>query len=135
LINAVLRTSTAVSAPAASERAPNRDSGSGHALPAAAIAFAGVGVVALGSSLVFGLSAKSKYDNLKTTCAPTCAESQVDSVHTKAVVSDVALATSALAFGMAAYFYFSAEPEKAGATALAVEPSLNGARARLRVSF
>ena len=134
-INAVLRASTPVSARTPNEGAQSREPGSSHALPTAAIAFAGVGLVALGGSLFFGLSAKSKYNTLKATCAPNCAQVEVDSVHSKAVVSDVALAASALAFGAAAYFYFSAEPEKAGATALGVEPTLNGARARLRVSF
>jgi len=91
--------------------------------------------VALGTSIFFGLSAKNKYDDLKASCAPSCQSSQAYAVHTKAVISDVALTTSVLAFGAAAYFYFSAEPEKAGATALGLEPALDGARARLRVTF
>jgi hypothetical protein len=134
-ISAVLRPIAVASSlkPTTISAAP--PSTSSRSLPVAALTLTGVGVVALGTSIFFGVSAKSKYDELKASCAPRCDSSQAYAVHTKAVVSDVALATSLVAFGAAAYFYFSAEPEKAGATALGVEPTPSGARARLRVTF
>jgi hypothetical protein len=134
-ISAVLRSIAVVAGPSSRVASADHASASSGALPVAALTFVGVGVVALGTSVFFGLSAKNKYDDLKASCAPTCDPAQASSVHTKAVVSDMALATSVLAFGAAAYFYFSAEPERAGTTALGVEPVPNGARARLRVSF
>ena len=134
-ISAVLRPIALASAlkPTVVDTAPRP--ASSHALPVAALTLTGVGVVALGTSIFFGVTAKSKFDELKSSCAPRCDASQAYAVHTKAVVSDVALATSLVAFGAAAYFFFSAEPEKAGATALGVEPTPSGARARLRVTF
>ncbi len=134
-ISAVLHSIAVVASPSSRVARADHASVSSGAPPVAALTFAGVGVVALSTSIFFGVSAKNKYDDLKATCAPSCPAAQASSVHTKAVVSDVALATSVLAFGAAAYFYFSSEPEQAGATALGVEPVLNGARARLRVSF
>ena len=104
-------------------------------VPVAAVALASVGVVALGTSIYFGLSAKSKYDDLKAECAPNCSQSSADSVHTKAVVSDVALGATIVAFGAAAWFYFGASPNPQSATALGVEPTRDGARARLRIAF
>jgi hypothetical protein len=135
LISAVLRPIALVASPSPQLPSPHQPSAPSAGLPVAALTFAGVGVVALGTSIFFGVSAKNKYDDLKASCAPDCETSQAYAVHTKAVISDVALATSITAFGAAAYFYFSREPEKAGTTALGVEPVLDGARARLRVSF
>jgi len=103
---------------------------SGHGLT-----FAAIGAVALGGSIYFGLSAKSQYDDLKAECAPRCAQSRIDSVRSKAVVSDVALATSLVALGAAAYFYFSAKPGDHAVTALGIEPLPQGANARLRFWF
>jgi hypothetical protein len=134
-ISAVLRPIAVVASPSSRVASPDQASASSRALPVTALTFVGVGVVALGTSIFFGVSAKNKYDDLKASCAPSCDSAQASSVHTKAVVSDVALATSVLAFGAAAYFYFSSDPEKTAATALGVEPLLNGARAHLRVSF
>jgi hypothetical protein len=134
-ISAVLRPIALVARPSSNVASTAHASTPGRGLPVTALSFAGIGVVALGTSVFFGVKAKNEYDDLKASCAPSCDSSQASSVHTKAVVSDVALTTSVVAFGAAAYFYFSAEPEKAGATALGLEPTLNGARARLRVSF
>jgi|SRR5882724_3555006 len=136
-ISAVLRPIVLVSKPPPPKTAPRPEQAprSSRPFPVTALTFASVGLVTLSTSIFFGASAKSQYDDLKTSCAPRCESSQAYAVHTKAVVSDVALATSLVAFGAAAYFYFSAEPEKAGATALGVEPTVTGARARLRVAF
>ncbi|HEX3850408.1 MAG TPA: hypothetical protein VHW01_05540, partial [Polyangiaceae bacterium] len=134
-ISAVLRPIAPVASPSSNVAGTDHASTPDRALPVTALTFAGIGVVALGTSVFFGIRAKNEYDDLKASCAPSCASSQASSVHTKAVVSDVALTTSVVAFGAAAYFYFSKQPEQAGATALGLEPTLNGARARLRVSF
>ncbi|HEY3666707.1 MAG TPA: hypothetical protein VGL19_11925, partial [Polyangiaceae bacterium] len=134
-VAAMLRPIALVSSPGPTRAKAEPAPASSQALPVAALTLTGVGAIALGTSIFFGVTAKSKYDELKASCAPRCDASQAYAVHTRAVVSDVALATSLVAFGAAAYFYFSADPEKAGATALGVEPSPSGARARLRVTF
>lgn len=133
-INALLRFEPSSSPVADAPLAP-RPTSTSAPVPVAAITFAAVGTVALGTSLFFGLSAKSRYDDLKSECAPNCAQAQIDSVNSKALVSDVALGTSLVAFGAAAYFYFSAKSDAPAATALRIEPSPQGATARLRFAF
>lgn len=103
--------------------------------PVAAATFAGIGVLALGGSAYFGLSAKHRYDDLKSSCGHFCAESAADSVRSKALVSDIALATSVVAFGAAAWFYFRTPAQDSASAALGVEPRADGARMRLRVVF
>ncbi len=107
----------------------------GRSASAPAIVFAAVGTVALGGAIYFGLSASSRYNELKSQCDTHCTQSQADSVHNKQLIADIALATSVVAFGAAAWFYFSAEPAHAGATALGLAPTPDGARAQLRVAF
>jgi len=102
--------------------------------PIAAVSLAGVGVVALGGAVYFGISAKHRYDQLAAECAPRCTAAQGDSVRSKVLLSDIALATSLVAFGASALFYFSAKPD-AQATALSVEPRADGAYLRLRFAF
>ncbi len=107
----------------------------GRSVPAATIVFAAIGTVALGGAVYFGLSASSRYNELKSECDAHCTQSQADSVHKKQLITDIALATSVVAFGAAAWFYFSAEPAHPGTTALGVTPTRDGARAQLRVTF
>lgn len=133
-IHALLRfapASTPVAAPDLNAAPPS----SSKPVPVAAITFAAVGTVALGTSLYFGLSAKSRYDDLKSECAPNCAQSRIDTVNSKALVSDIALGASLVAFGAAAYFYFSAKADAPAAAALRIEPTPQGASARLRFAF
>jgi hypothetical protein len=105
-----------------------------HPVPVLAVALASVGVVALAGSLYFGLSSHSRYEDLKSSCAPACNPSQADSVRSKALVSDVALLTGVAALGAAAWVYFSAAPARPP-VALNVEPNAHGAALRFRVAF
>jgi hypothetical protein len=104
-------------------------------VPVLAVTLASVGVVALAGSLYFGLRSHSQYEDLKSSCAPMCNPSQADSVRSKALISDVALITSAAAFGAAAWVYFSSKPSQAPVAGLNVEPSRHGADVHLRVTF
>ena len=69
------------------------------------------------SALVVGLSAQSKYDELNDRCgsdaAGVCAQSDVDSVNTRAIVTDV-LWTTALAAGITAVVLFFVEGSGSG---------------------
>lgn len=69
------------------------------------IAAGAAGALAL-SALVVGLNAQSKYDELSDTCKPACADSEVDSVKTRAIVTDVLWGTAAAAAVAAAVLYF-----------------------------
>ena len=118
--------------PTGAHTAPNP---AGPSVPALAVALASVGVVALGGSLYFGLRSHAQYEDLKTSCAPLCDPKQADSVRSNALISDVALLTSAAAFGAAAWVYFSSGSDRHLAAALNVQPSEQGAVVRLRVAF
>jgi len=102
--------------------------------PPLAWVFAGAGSAALGVAVYFDLSSHLKYEDLKSSCAPVCSRADADSVHSRAVIGDVALLASAAAFGAAAWFYFSAKAERPH-TALNLEARPGGARLGLRVAF
>jgi hypothetical protein len=102
-------------------------------VPTASWILAGAGAVALGGSIYFGVRASSEYDELKRSCAPACEPSASDELWQSAVLSDVALATSVVAFTAAAVLYFT-RPTKPAA-ALAIAPTVRGAQARLLLSF
>jgi tetratricopeptide (TPR) repeat protein len=52
------------------------------------IAAGAAGALAI-SALAVGLNAQSKFDDLNNTCKPACPDSEVDSVHSRAVAADV----------------------------------------------
>ena len=75
--------------------------------PIGGFVFLGIGAVAVGSFVFFDLSAKSSVDNLRGTCAPRCAQSDVDSVNTKMIIADVSLGAGAVALGVAPWLLVS----------------------------
>ncbi len=97
----------------------------------------GTAVVALGVSLVVGLGAKSDADNLKSTCAPHCASTDVDAVRSKVIISDIAFGVGIVAAGVATYLLVTrpASKERSAATSLHVGPAPGGAVFGLRSSF
>jgi hypothetical protein len=107
----------------------------GHRVPTLAVALAGVGVVALGSSLYFGLRSHNQYEDLRSKCSPHCAQSEADSVRSKALISDIALLTSGAAFGAAAWLFFSSTPDRPPVAALNLVPNARGAGLRLHFAF
>ena len=109
--------------------------GASSAIPAWAIVFASAGVAALGTSVYFGLSARNQNEDLKASCAPVCTQSQADSVHSKALISDIALLTSAAAFGAAAWVYLSRGPSQPAVAALSFEPRRDAAAVHLHIAF
>lgn len=67
-----------------------------------AIVVGSVGVIAIGTAVVFGLQGKSDVDELQK-CKPRCAESDVDSARTKLIISDISTGVGIVALGVAAY--------------------------------
>jgi len=59
----------------------------------------GVGVVAIGGFAVLGLGARSRANELRSTCAPTCASEDVDGLRRRMLFADVALGVGVLALG------------------------------------
>lgn len=90
---------------------PNASAGEGNVaprkIPTATVVLGGVGLVALGSFVFFGLEGKSDESHLRSTCAPVCSDSDVSAVHSKYVVADVSLLVSVASLGVAAYLYYS----------------------------
>jgi hypothetical protein len=75
-------------------------------IPLLTYVFGGVGVAALGTSAVFGvtaLSARSEGDR----CRPNCSASQVDSITQRALGADIALGIGIVAIVAATYVYLS----------------------------
>lgn len=91
-------------------------------VPPLSLVFAGAGAVALGTSAYFGLSARSQYQDLEDRCAPGCTRAEADGVASKALISDLALAGSLVAFGAAAWVYFGTPEAEAPRAALVVSP-------------
>ncbi|HEX3855152.1 MAG TPA: hypothetical protein VHW01_29515 [Polyangiaceae bacterium] len=94
-----------------------------------------MGVVASAGSVIFGVRSHEQYEDLKSKCSPYCAQSEADPMRSKALISDVALLTSAAAFGAAAWLFFSSTPARPRAAALELEPNARGAGLRLHVAF
>lgn len=78
---------------------PNQTEGS--LVPAFVVG--GIGIVALGSFAIFGLSGKSEVSDLESTCKPHCAESDVDKARTKLIIADISLGVGIVALGVATY--------------------------------
>jgi hypothetical protein len=102
-------------APNASEP-PATSSSSG--VPAAAYVFGGIGVASFAVGAVLGITGKSDVNNLRSTCAPNCTDSQVTSDKTKLALADTLMGVGIVSVGVAAYFFFtrhSSEPTPAAA--------------------
>ncbi len=71
---------------------------------------AGVGVVGVAGFAVLGLSARSRLDELRDTCAPSCDPGEKRSIQTQLVLADVSLAIGVLAGGVATYLFLKPTP-------------------------
>ncbi len=97
----------ATEAPAEKEKEKDKSPPPSSGPPIGGFVLAGIGAVAVGSFVFFDLSAKSSADNLRSTCAPRCAQSDVDSVNTKIIVADVSLGAGVVALGVATWLIVS----------------------------
>lgn len=103
-------------------------------IPTSSFILGGVGVVGLGMFTIYHLSAKSDLDGLRETCAPRCAQEEVDKVDTKIFVSNLALGIGIAAIAGAVLVWLvdgktTVATTKTGSTSL-VDP-----RAPLRIRF
>jgi hypothetical protein len=76
-------------------------------IPWAAIASAGVAVVAAGSFAFFGLSGRAEQADALDPCRGHCSESAIDAVRTKYVIADVSLAISVVAASVATVLFLT----------------------------
>lgn len=85
------------------------EAGAGHQEPGSivpAVVVGSIGVIALGTAVVFGLQGKNDVDELQK-CKPRCNESDVDSARTKLIISDISTGVGIVALGVAAYMFIT----------------------------
>src|SRR5450432_873016 len=70
----------------------------------------GVAVVGLGSFGYFGLSGKHQENDLKSTCAPLCKDSDVDDMYRSYMIADVSLGVALVSASVAGYLFFRTPP-------------------------
>lgn len=99
----------------------------------AAWVLGGVGVAAFASFAYFGLSGRSQASELRSTCAPACAQSDVDSVNGKLLVADVSLGISVISLGIATYLFLN--PKQVESRAVGFAPLPGGGALSLSGSF
>jgi hypothetical protein len=93
-------------APPPTGSAPPADAATRAPVPVTAYAAAGVGVLGLASFAFFAVKGTNELDDLRSTCKPNCASSDVSSARTKLLVGDVSLAVGVAAFALAAWLLF-----------------------------
>lgn len=81
-------------------------------VPTLSYVLAGVGVVGGVGFAVLAFQAKHERDDLRDTCAPSCAESDVDSARTKMILADVSLGVGVVALGAAAWLTWDHNRER-----------------------
>ncbi|MGK3989380.1 hypothetical protein WME99_40415 [Sorangium sp. So ce136] len=126
--------------PGGAAGAPREDRAASSPASALLLPIALGGVAAAGSVAyaALGLSARADADRLRTTCAPRCAEADVDAVRTKIVGANIAFGIGVAALGgaVAALLLRRADPAApAAAAAVHVVPLPGGAAAALGARF
>lgn len=127
-------------APGGGALTPREDQASSPPASALLLPIALGGVAAAGGVVyaALGLSARADADRLRTTCAPRCAEADVDAVRTKIVGANIAFGVGVAALGgaVAALLLGRADPAApAAAAAVRVVPLPGGAAAALGARF
>ena len=100
-------------------------------LPVSFWIFGGITVASAASFVYFGVSGQSDVNNLRATCSPNCAQSDVDAAHTKLVVADISAVVGGAALVgtiLSAVLRGKAKPATAALiTQTEVHPVLGGA--------
>ncbi|MBI3206870.1 MAG: hypothetical protein HYZ29_35365 [Myxococcales bacterium] len=121
--------------PAPDAPAPAAVPSSGRKTPALVYVLGGVGVLGLASFAYFGSTGKSDEDDLADSCAPKCDPADVDAAHQKLLIADISLGVSAVAFGAAAYLFFTRPARTESATTVGVTALPRGGGAFVRGAF
>lgn len=85
---------------------PNGVEPGGRSIPAASYVLAGVGVVGIAAFSYLFATALSRAHELRDTCSPSCAASDLDAVRTKNAVGNVSLGVGIAALAGAVAWYF-----------------------------
>lgn len=87
-----------------SKQAPRRET---RPVPGAVYVLGSVGAVAVATSAVMALSARSARTEALSSCAPLCEQTEVDSVRGKALAADIAGGIGLVSLGLAGYMYWT----------------------------
>jgi len=100
---------------------------------APAIVVSSFSIVSFAVSGYLGLTGRQELSGLRTSCAPTCTDAQVDPVRTRLTLSDVALGIGLAGAALAVYLFVRTASERAAApsVALVVTPAGEGATASM----
>jgi hypothetical protein len=118
IVTVTFATPEDTSGPSPAAAPPQTSSGSSP--PVAAYVLGGVGIAALGAALYFDLAASGDAHDLRTSCAPNCAQSDVDDVKTKYTVAGVTagIGGALLVTGIVLFFMHGKGNTKTGANLL-----------------
>lgn len=94
--------------PPASE--PSSPAPGRNALPKGFWVLGGVGVAALGTAGVLGLTAIDDASSLRGSCGPRCPQSELDQLKQTLLFADLAAVVGVVSLGLAAYFALTSSP-------------------------
>lgn len=86
--------------------------------------FGGLAVASVGAFAFLGLKGKGEIDDLRATCAPNCAQDDVDAAKSKLLIGDIFLGVGIVSAGAATYFALAPRkdtPVTIGARGLGLE--------------
>lgn len=117
---------------------PPEEPGRGFRIPVLGWVGAGVAVVGVGMTAFFAISANDDEDRLRSTCAPSCPESERDAIDSKVLLANVGLGVAVVGVGVAVVSTVlanSGKPAKTGKVAPTVAPTHGGASFGLGGTF
>jgi hypothetical protein len=96
-----------------------------------------LGVVGLGGFAYFGLTGRAEIEQLRSECAPTCRQSDVDSAQRKLLIGDASLGLGVVSLGLATWLFFSKPRDAAHRPAahVGLVPRSRGGTAEFAVTF
>jgi hypothetical protein len=106
-----------------------------HPVPVGVWVFGGLAIA--GGAAFAGLAASGQSDanNLRSTCAPDCSSSSVDSAKTKIILANVSLGVGIASLGVATVWFLLSRGSKGETATVSVVPSLGGGRASFALTF
>jgi len=126
-------------APAPSSPSAPATSGVSRARPSyvAAGIVGGLSLASLATSAYLGLTGRQQLSDLRSSCAPTCTDAQVDPVRTRLLASDVTLGVGIVGAAIATYLFVETASERSSAPTaqLEIAPVRSGAVAFLGARF
>jgi len=117
---------------------PPREAGArqGRTIPGSVYVLGVVSAVAVGGCAYFGLSGKSRQDDLESRCAPNCTEDETDAMYRRYLFSDISLGVALVSAGAATWIALSSDGEdKVPSLEAASYPMPGGGTLLLRQRF